>query len=150
MGVRWPVRPKAFTGAVEAAVSADRSLPEVDGGGGGLAVFIDTYERLDSLDDWLREQYLPSLPAQTLIMIAGRQPPSVEWRTAPGWAAVLHVLPLRNFRPEESRAYLTSRGIPERQLDDILGFTHATRSHCHCSPTFTGCSQNALQFTIPT
>jgi hypothetical protein len=124
MGVRWPVRPKAFAGAVEAAVSADRSLPEVDGGGGGLAVFIDTYERLDSLDDWLREQYLPSLPAQTLIMIAGRQPPSVEWRTAPGWAAVLHVLPLRNFRPEESRAYLTSRGIPERQLDDILGFTH--------------------------
>jgi hypothetical protein len=116
--------PQAFAGAAEASVSA-RSLPEINGADGtGLAVFIDTYERLDSLDDWLREQYLPSLPAQTLIMIASRQLPSVEWRTDPGWAAVLQVLPLRNFRPEESRAYLTSRRIPDLQRDEILGFTH--------------------------
>ena len=74
--------PRAFAGAVESAVTTDRSLPEVDGADAtGLAIFIDTYERLESLDGWLREQYLPSLPAQTLIMIASRQLPSIEWRT---------------------------------------------------------------------
>jgi hypothetical protein len=117
--------PRAFAGAVESAVATDRSLPAVDGADAtGLAVFIDTYERLESLDGWLREEYLPGLAAQTLITIASRQLPSVEWRTDPGWAAVLRVLPLRNFRPEESRAYLTSRGVPEPQQGEVLGFTH--------------------------
>jgi AAA ATPase domain len=116
---------QAFAAAVESAVVADRSLPQADGTGAtGLAVFIDTYERLEPLDGWLREQYLPSLPTQTLITIASRQLPGVEWRTDPGWAAVLEVLPLRNFRPEESRAYLTSRGVPEPLQADALGFTH--------------------------
>ena len=117
--------PQAFADAVSSAAATDRS-PTDDGGAdaSGLAIFIDTYERLESLDGWLREEYLPSLPAQTLIMIASRQLPSMEWRTDPGWAAVLQVLPLRNFRPEESRAYLTSRGVPEPLQTEALGFTH--------------------------
>jgi hypothetical protein len=57
-------------------------------------------------------------------MIASRQLPSMEWRTDPGWAAVLQVIPLRNFRPEESHAYLTSRGVPEPLQTEALGFTH--------------------------
>ena len=103
----------------------DGSYSEIDGADAtGLAIFIDTYERLESLDSWLREQYLPSLPAQTLIMIASRQLPSMERRTDPGWAAVLQVLPLRNFRPEESRAYLTKIKVPEPLQAEALGFTH--------------------------
>ena len=117
--------PQAFADAVTSAVATDGSYSEIDGADAtGLAIFIDTYERLESLDSWLREQYLPSLPAQTLIMIASRQLPSMEWRTDPGWAAVLQVLPLRNFRPEESRAYLTSRRVPEPLQAEALGFTH--------------------------
>ncbi len=74
--------PRAFAGAVESAVATDRSLQEVDGADAtGLAIFIDTYERLESLDGSLREEYLPSLAAQTLITIASRQLPRVEWRT---------------------------------------------------------------------
>lgn len=117
--------PQAFADAVTTAVATEKSQPNGDdANAGGLAIFIDTYERLEVLDSWLREQYLPSLPAQTLIMIASRQLPSMEWRTDPGWAAVLQVLPLRNFRPEESRAYLTSRGVPEPLQAEALSFTH--------------------------
>ena len=117
--------PQAFSGSVESAIGASTPLSELDGAaGGGLAIFIDTYERLELLDVWLREQYLPRLPAQTLIMIASRHLPSVEWRTDPSWSAVLQMLPLRNFRPEESRAYLTSRGVPELEQAEVLGFTH--------------------------
>ena len=117
--------PQAFADAVTTAVATEKSHPDVDrSDAADVAIFIDTYERLESLDSWLREQYLPGLPAQTLIMIASRQLPSMEWRTDPGWAAVLEVLPLRNFRPEESRDYLTSRGVPEPLQAEALGFTH--------------------------
>jgi hypothetical protein len=117
--------PQAFADAVTTAVATEESHPDVAGAdASGLVIFIDTYERLETLDGWLREQYLPSLPAQTLIMIASRQLPSMEWRTDPGWAEVLQVLPLRNFRPEESRAYLTSRQVPEPLQAEALGFTH--------------------------
>jgi hypothetical protein len=117
--------PQAFADAVTSAGATDRPHSAVDDAdASGLAIFIDTYERLESLDGWLREQYLPSLPTQTLIIIASRQLPSMEWRTDPGWAAVLQVLPLRNFRPEESNAYLTSRGVPEPLQAEAVGFTH--------------------------
>jgi len=117
--------PQTFAAAVELAAGANGSRSDGDRLGlRNLALFIDTYERLEPLDSWLRQQYLPSLPAHTIIAIASRQLPSVEWRTDPGWAAVLEVLPLRNFRPEESRAYLTSRGFPEPQHNEVLGFTH--------------------------
>ena len=116
---------QAFSEAVDSVLGTVESASEVDGASmSGLAIFIDTYEQLESLDSWLREEYLPSLPTRTLITIASRHLPSVGWRTDPGWAAVLEVLPLRNFRPEESRAYLTSRGVPERQQSEVLGFTH--------------------------
>ena len=62
---------------------------------------------------------------------------------------MLQVLPLRNFRPEESRAYLTSRRVREPLQAEALGFTHGNRSRCRCSPTCTGCSLNALRFAIP-
>jgi len=116
---------QAFGEGMESAFSTDGSASTVDSADtAGLAIFIDTYERLESLDDWVRQRYLPSLPTRTLITIASRQLPSVGWRTDPGWAAVLEVLPLRNLRPKESRAYLTSRGVPDLQQAEVLGFTH--------------------------
>jgi hypothetical protein len=120
-----PPAPEAFAAAVESVIGTDRSPSPADGRGlMRQAIFIDTHERLETLDPWLRQQYLPSLPQQTLIVIASRQLPSVEWRTDPDWAAVLRVLPLRNFRPEESRSYLTSRGFPEPEQAEAMGFTH--------------------------
>ncbi|MBC7292780.1 MAG: ATP-binding protein, partial [Thermoleophilia bacterium] len=48
-------------------------------------LILDTYERLTALDDWLRETFLPALPAHVLVVIAGRQPPAEPWRTDPAW-----------------------------------------------------------------
>jgi len=45
------VSPQAFVTAVESALGMNGSLPQADGSGStGLAVFIDTYERLEPLD----------------------------------------------------------------------------------------------------
>lgn len=85
---------------------------------------IDTYETLAPLDGWLRETFLPQLPARSLVVLAGRNPPEPAWRTDLDWGALTRTVALRNLAPEESRAYLRRRGIPEEQHAEVLDFTH--------------------------
>lgn len=87
-------------------------------------LLIDTYETLGPLDFWLRETLLPQLPGTCLVVIAGRNPPEPGWRTTPGWDSLLRAVALRNLRPEESRRYLSARGVPATHHDWVLGFTH--------------------------
>ncbi len=91
---------------------------------GRPVLLLDTYETLAPLDGWLRETFLPQLPAGALVVIAGRNPPSPAWRTDAGWRDLVRSVSLRNLRPEESRAYLTQRGVPPAQHAAVLGFTH--------------------------
>ncbi|GAB4323612.1 MAG: ATP-binding protein [Dehalococcoidia bacterium] len=89
-----------------------------------LIVFIDTFETLEPLQDWLRNQFLPLLPADTIVVIAGRNAPAEPWRSDPGWAGLSRIISLRNLRPEESRALLAARGVPAARQEDILRFTY--------------------------
>ena len=47
------------------------------------ALLVDTYEALAPLDAWLRETFLPQLPGETLVVLAGRHPPAEAWRSDP-------------------------------------------------------------------
>lgn len=85
---------------------------------------LDTYELLFPLDNWLRDVFLPQLPENVLVVLASRNPPSAGWRADPGWQTLVRVLPLRNLSSEESRQYLTLRGVPSEQLEPVLDFTH--------------------------
>jgi hypothetical protein len=87
-------------------------------------ILIDTYETLAPLDGWLREFFLPQLPENTLVVLAGRNPPAQAWRADPGWQTLIRTLALRNLSPDESRAYLSKRAIPPEQHATVLGFTH--------------------------
>lgn len=87
-------------------------------------ILIDTYEALAPLDGWLREVFLPELPENVLIVLAGRYALPTVWRTDPGWQALVRVLPLRNFDREESRTYLIGRGVPAEQHRTVLNFTY--------------------------
>jgi hypothetical protein len=91
---------------------------------GRQILLIDTYEALAPLDDWIRETLIPELPEQTLIVLASGYPPTGAWRADLGWQALVRVLPLRNLSPEESRAYLTNRSVPEERHASVLAFTH--------------------------
>jgi ATP/maltotriose-dependent transcriptional regulator MalT len=88
------------------------------------AFLIDTTEILLPIDNWLRDVCLPQLPENTLVIMAGREPPSAAWQSDAGWQTLIRVLPLRNLSPDESRAYLNQRNIPEDQQQPILNFTH--------------------------
>jgi hypothetical protein len=87
-------------------------------------ILVDTYEVLAPLDGWLRDSFLPQLPGNILMVLAGRNPPSLDWRTDPGWETIVHILPLRNLNPDESQDLLQSRQVPSDQYKTVLDFTH--------------------------
>ncbi|MBZ0288399.1 MAG: ATP-binding protein, partial [Anaerolineae bacterium] len=87
-------------------------------------LFIDTYETLAPLDTWMRENFLPELPENTLIVMAGRNALSPGWRADPGWQMLTRSISLRNLEPSDARDYLARRAVPPNQHSPILDFTH--------------------------
>lgn len=106
-------------GNIGATPDGDRSAtaaPEV--------VLVDAFERLAALEEWVRADLLPELPASTVTVIAGRLPPSPEWRADSAWRDLLRVVSLRNLAPDESRAYLGAVGLDEALIDQVIRATH--------------------------
>lgn len=91
---------------------------------GKLVLFIDTYEKIAPLDDWIRTDFLPQLPANCLTVVLGRSAPSVSWMTDPGWKLLMRPVSLQNFTPSEAEDYLRRRNIPAEKIPPILDFTH--------------------------
>ncbi|HXF52458.1 MAG TPA: AAA family ATPase [Dehalococcoidia bacterium] len=118
--------PHGFAVALSAALGIREGEDPVAAlaGSPGPVLLIDTFENIESLDGWLRERLLPLLPADSIVVIAGRNAPSDAWRSDPGWADLSRVISLRNLRPEECRALLTARGVPRERHDDIFRLTH--------------------------
>ncbi len=54
-----------------------------------VVLLIDTFEILAPLDAWLRESFLPDMPGQSLVVLAGRTPLAAEWQTDLDWAGLL-------------------------------------------------------------
>ena len=88
------------------------------------AVLIDSAEILGALEDWLRTQFVPGLPAGCPVVIAGRNAPAAAWRSDPGWCDLLRVVSLRNLAPSESRALLQLRGVPDERHAELLASTY--------------------------
>ena len=91
-------------------------------------VIIDAAERLDAAEEWLRGEFLPGLPAKTLVVIAGRRPPGEPWRSDPGWRDLLRVVSLRNLLPEAVRALLDAERIPGALLGQVMALSHMDTS----------------------
>ncbi|MCI0646191.1 MAG: ATP-binding protein [Chloroflexi bacterium] len=119
--------PDFFQNALQRAMGLDPAvspLQALSSPNGRWVLLIDTYEMLAPLDGWLRDVFLPQLPGNVITILAGRNPPSIGWRTDPGWEAMIHVLPLRNLEPEEGHDYLLRRQVPADQHQMVLEFTH--------------------------
>ncbi|MBK6533877.1 MAG: ATP-binding protein [Deltaproteobacteria bacterium] len=85
-------------------------------------LLVDRYEALAPLDDWVRDELLPSLPARTRVVFAGRDPMSTRSRTH--WQGAVEHLTLGPLSPEAAREYLERRDIPAHRLDDIAKAAH--------------------------
>ncbi|MFD0395022.1 ATP-binding protein [Streptomyces nogalater] len=104
--------PEAFEREAGAAFAED-----------GTVLIIDTFERCQGLEGWLREKFLPRLPHGGVAVIAGRQAPDAEWTSDPGWADLLYRMALRNLSPDEATALLHAWGVPRHSQAPLLAFT---------------------------
>ena len=91
---------------------------------GRTVLFLDTYEKISPIDDWVRTDFLPNLPANMLTVMCGRNAPSVAWLSDAGWKVLMRTVQLRSFSDAESEEYLRRRNIPEAKIKPILDFTH--------------------------
>ena len=112
--------PEAFRAAFDAACDALDSSTHAE----RTVLLLDTFELLAPLEAWLREKFLSSLDAETLVVLAGRQSPSAAWRSDAGWQTLLHSLPLQNLNSAESVAYLEKRNVPQAQHGVAVEWTH--------------------------
>ena len=90
-----------------------------------VVILVDTYELLQPLDDWLREEFVAGLPLRSLVVLAGREPLSAGWSADPGWRGVVRVLRLEGLAPEEAER--SSPTQEYRPTHDAL--ISATRGH---------------------
>ena len=89
-----------------------------------LILLVDGYEHLLPLDDWVRDELLPRLPSDAVVVLAGRGPPGPGWRADPAWSEKLRAIALRNLDAEDSRDYLERRGVSPGQYDAIMRVTY--------------------------
>jgi hypothetical protein len=97
---------------------------EAIAGGEPAVLLLDTFEVAVGLEDWLREVFVPSLPARALVVVASRNAPGAAWRQDPGWGDLLRVVSLRNLGPEEARAFLRGAGVAEEQQGWMVETSH--------------------------
>src|SRR3712207_2088220 len=110
--------PDSFMGAVWSVLDlAEQASPfEALASRSGLrVVMVDTYENLEPLNAWMSEVFLPRLPANVLLVLAGRNPPEPGWRVDPGWQTIVRPLHLQNLSREESVIHLSRREVPPDQ-----------------------------------
>src|SRR3954471_9837526 len=103
-----------------AGLPAQASLPEALSRGEPTVLLLDTFEAAAGLEDWLREQFVPLLPARALVVVASRNGPGAAWRRDPGWGELLRVVSLRNLGPDDARAFLRSAGVAEDEQGWML------------------------------
>ena len=119
--------PDAFIRTLNVALGHNNGIPLpdlLDAAAQRTVILVDTYEVLAPLDSWLRTVFLPQLPDTVLTVLAGRNPPDPAWQGDAGWQDLVRVVSLRNLSQEESRTFLSKRGLPEDQQQSALEFTH--------------------------
>jgi hypothetical protein len=76
-----------------------------------LVIVLDNYELLYVLDAWVRQQFVPALPANVRLMIGSRVPPLPGWTLAPEWQGLFASIPLPTLDDDEARELLALAGI---------------------------------------
>ncbi len=88
----------ARTGPTKEAFAAAADVPRT----GRPVLLVDGADRLGPLEGWFRDRYLTGLPPGSLVVLAGREPPGLRWRTDPAWADTLRVGRLDRLSRAES------------------------------------------------
>ncbi|TIC80467.1 hypothetical protein E8D34_18965 [Nocardioides sp. GY 10113] len=93
----------------------------------GGVVLLDRFELLAGVERWLWRDLLPAMPGDSVLVVAGRNPPPEEWRSDPVWSALALEVPLRNLTAPDAAALLRARGVTDEPLVEDL--VRATCGH---------------------
>ena len=81
-----------------------------------LVIAIDTFEEIGDMNRWIREYFLPQLPANCMIVIAGRHALVELWQAQPVWQSLIKPLPLDNFDKQLTQKFLQHNGVSDCAL----------------------------------
>ncbi|WP_215544217.1 AAA family ATPase [Amycolatopsis sp. CA-230715] len=101
----------AFTEEAAPVETADRPVLVVDG-----------FEHCQVLETWLREHFLPTVPEDTVVVVAGRRKPEPNWTLDPGWRQLVRAISLEPLTPDEVADLLDERGVPGSLHSAVNGF----------------------------
>lgn len=87
-----------------------------------VLLFLDNYEVFRLMDTWLRQVFIPLLPDNVRVVIAGRDTPVHSWMTAPGWQGLVRTIPLDALSEPEAIALLINCGTSEANAGVINRF----------------------------
>ena len=107
--------PAEFRSAVQGQLGAETVL------------LLDRFEALAGLASWFWREWLPDLPAQARVVIAGRQPPPASWRADPAFLACGLMLAVRNLDRPAAAELIADQGIDDPEDAALL----ATSSRGH-------------------
>jgi len=79
--------------------------------GDSVVLLIDSFELLVMIDRWICREFIPALPANVRVAVAGRVPPADRWRV---YGSLLCALPLGNLSPAGAAELLRESGVDER------------------------------------
>ncbi len=85
-------------------------------------LLVDSFEQCGWLETWLRDRFLPRLPDDVVVVLAGRRPPDLEWTVDPGWRHAVRVLALEPLDRDRSEQLLHAHGVDPDAHAAILRF----------------------------
>ena len=91
---------------------------------GTEVLVVDSYERWNLLDGWLRTELVAAFPAHVTTLLVGRRAPNLAWRTSPGWRPLVAELAVGPLRPEDLDALLCRRGLADGQRAWVGALAH--------------------------
>lgn len=92
--------------------------------GGRVVLTLDTCEVFCLMDTWLRQVFVPALPDNVRLVMAGREPPAVAWQSAAGWQRLFRSLPIDGLGERESIELLHGLGVAESDAYRLNRFAH--------------------------
>ncbi len=81
-----------------------------------VVIAIDTFEEIGDMNRWIREYFLPKLPGNCMIVIAGRHALTDLWQAQPVWHSLIKPLALENFDQQLTHEFLQQNGVSDQAL----------------------------------
>ncbi|MEV6344027.1 ATP-binding protein [Actinoplanes sp. NPDC051851] len=88
----------------------------------GRILLIDTFEAGQGLEGWFWDDFLPGLPADTLVVVASRHQPDPTRSRDPEWSTAVHVLRLGELSRADAAELLRRRGVPASLGESLYAF----------------------------